>query len=562
MPQEQALTSQPQLLTSTRPQAGQTLEGSNAWKFSDGMTIEAWIKNPNGGRIVDCITVGGSDGFLLDTHPRNSLRLIIGRQTLVKEIALPADQWVHVAAVVNNKTAEIKTYINGEAIEGVSTTVGDDALVVSRTYALQRFIDACAGRGRYPIKFNGSIFTVPYADRPGDADYRRWGPGYWWQNTRLPYLSMCASGDFEMLEPLMRMYVDDILPLASYRTRHYFDHGGAYYPECIQFWGDVFNETYGWTPFEQREDPLQVSGWHKWEWVSGPELVFMMLDLFDYTLDEQMLQKRLLPTAQEVLTFFDEHYDVDGDDRLVMHPSQALETWWECTNPMPELAGLHALTARLLALPERLTTPEQRQFWRALQAKLPPLPTREVDGGLALAPAEKFASKRNVENPELYAVFPFRLVSFERPNADLGVRALEHRWDRGDFGWRQDDIFMAYLGLADDARKNLVARARNHHSGSRFPAFWGPNYDWIPDQDHGGVLMKTVQAMLLQPDPYSEKLYLLPAWPKDWDVKFKLHAPRRTTIECEFHGGEIQSLNVTPSERRGDVVLSIDGTSS
>ena len=134
-------------------------------------------------------------------------------------------------------------------------------------YALQRFINACAGRGQFPIIFNGSIFTVPYQDRPGDADYRRWGPGYWWQNTRLPYLNMCASGDFDTMQPLFRMYVDQLLPLCQYRTRHYLGHGGAYYPECIYFWGDVFSESYGWTPFEERTDKLQVAGWHKWEWV-------------------------------------------------------------------------------------------------------------------------------------------------------------------------------------------------------------------------------------------------------------------------------------------------------
>ena len=176
---------------------------------------------------------------------------------------------------------------------------------------------------------------------------------------------------------------------------------------------------------------------------------------------------------------------------------------------------------------------------------MPPLPSWRRRPG----------SKKNVENPELYAVFPFRLVSFEKENAGLGVQALEHRWDRGNSGWRQDDIFMAYLGLADDARENLVGRARNHHKGSRFPAFWGPNYDWIPDQDHGGVLTKALQAMLLQPDPYSDKIHLLPAWPKDWDVKFKLHAPRQTTIECEFRDGAVQSLVVTPPARRRDVTL-------
>jgi len=51
----------------------------------------------------------------------------------------------------------------------------DGAAYVSQMYHLQRFITACAGRGAYPIKFNGSLFTVPPADGKGDADYRRWG---------------------------------------------------------------------------------------------------------------------------------------------------------------------------------------------------------------------------------------------------------------------------------------------------------------------------------------------------------------------------------------------------
>ena len=88
---------------------------------------------------------------------------------------------------------------------------------------------------------------------------------------------------------------------------------------------------------------------------------------------------------------------------------------------------------------------------------------------------------------------------------------------------------MAYLGLADDARKAIVSRARSHDRGERFPAFWGPNYDWTPDQDHGGVLMKTLQAMLLQTD--GRQIFLLPAWPKEWDVEFKLHAPQQTIVE-------------------------------
>jgi len=464
--------------------------------------------------------------------------------------------WIH----AESTTPPAPAPLNDHPLRvGVSQAGGDDASYLSRMFALQRFVTACAGRGAYPIKFNGSLFTVPADGAPGDADYRRWGPGYWWQNTRLPYLALCANGDFEMLEPLFRMYADRLLPLNKYRAKQYFGfEDAAYYPECIQFWGDVFNETYGWTPVGQRKDPLQQSGWHKWEWVAGPELVWMMIEAYEHTGDEALLRQRILPTADAVIRFFDRYYKTNEQGQLVMHPSQAVETWWDCTNPMPELAGLHAITAKLLALPEALLPPDRRAYLQSFAAKLPPLPTRDVPDGKALAPAAQFADKRNIENPELYAVFPFRLCAFEKVNRELGLLALQHRWDKGHSGWRQDDIFMAYLGLAEDARRGVVQRARSHDPGSRFPAFWGPNYDWTPDQDHGGVLMKATQAMLMQTD--GDKIFLLPAWPKDWNVSFKLHAPRQTVVECDYRAGDVTKLAVTPETRRKDVVIVGPGT--
>jgi hypothetical protein len=182
---------------------------------------------------------------------------------------------------------------------------------------------------------------------------------------------------------------------------------------------------------------------------------------------------------------------------------------------------------------------------------MPDLPTRESEGKKMLAPAETFATKSNIENPELYAVFPYRRVALGRPGIEPAVEALNRRKDKGNFGWRQDDIFMAYLGLTEEAREYLVGRARKWHEGSRFPAFWGPNYDWIPDQDHGGVLLKALQAMLMQTD--GKKIFLLPAWPREWDVHFRLHAPYQTIIEGQVRGGKIVRLAVRPSARRQDI---------
>jgi alpha-L-fucosidase 2 len=158
---------------------------------------------------------------------------------------------------------------------------------------------------------------------------------------------MPAAGDFEMMEPLCNMYARDLLPFFKFRTNKYLGHEGASIPECIYFWGAMFTETYGKQPFEERTDKLQASPWHKWEWVSGPELVTLLLDKYEYAGDEQFLRGTVLPAARELIGYFDQHYKTGDDGKLYMHPAQALETWWDCVNPMPELAGLHATTQRL-----------------------------------------------------------------------------------------------------------------------------------------------------------------------------------------------------------------------
>ena len=67
--------------------------------------------------------------------------------------------------------------------------------------------------------------------------------------------------------------------------------------------------------------------------------------------------------------------------------------------------------------------------------------------------------------------------------------------------------------------------------------------------------MKTFQSMLIQTDPYSNKIYLMPAWPKEWDCEFKLNAPYKTTIEGDVINGVLCNLIVTPESRRKDIII-------
>jgi len=51
------------------------------------------------------------------------------------------------------------------------------------------------------------------------------------------------------------------------------------------------------------------------------------------------------------------------------------------------------------------------------------------------------------------------------------------------------------------------------------------------------------------------KIFLLPSWPKDWDVDFKVHASYRTVLEGQVRHGQITQLNVTPSSREKDIEI-------
>ncbi len=70
--------------------------------------------------------------------------------------------------------------------------------------------------------------------------------------------------------------------------------------------------------------------------------------------------------------------------------------------------------------------------------------------------------------------------------------------------------------------------------------------------DHGGAASMGLQCALLQAD--DDRIYLFPAWPKDWDVEFKLHAPDQTTVEGVYRNGELETLIVLPAEPAKDVV--------
>jgi len=539
-----------------------TLVESAASDASRGLTIAAWIvpdrQDAGGGRIVDKCGVGVCDGWMFDTYPSNSLRLIAGDPALTFDARLSPGKRVFVAATYDPITTQRRLFIDGVKV-AESEPRQPPAASIESAYVLQRYVAACAGRGGAPIKFNGSLFTVPRAGHDdGDPDFRRWGPAYWFQNTRLIYWPMFASGDVDMTEAFFRMY-RDALPLSQAINRlQYGDRlgpGAAAFFETIYFWGTPDNASFGWDRTGQA--PGEVANPYIRHYRSGSiELLIMAIERYEYTREPVFLRDTVLPLAEAIGSFYATFFPRNTDGTLRFEPAASLETWHDATNPLPEIAGLRDALRRLLrfdpALLEASNSTLRSRAERLLDA-LPPIPMGETDAGRVLLPGARVAQLANVENPELYAVFPYRLFGVGKPDLDIATRTFDARKNRANAGWCQDSIHAAYIGRADEAANMLAHRATSRDQKSRFPAFWGPNYDWVPDQDHGSNILMTLQTMLVQCD--GDRILVMPAWPTGWDCDFKLHAPKNTVLEGTIRKGQLVSLQVTPPERVYDVEI-------
>ena len=285
-----------------------------------------------------------------------------------------------------------------------------------------------------------------------------------------------------------------------------------------------------------------------------------MVRYYNFTGDTELFQEKILPVVEACLDFMNNFYDEnDENGKMIMYPANSLESGEYATNSANMLAPMTALLDELLALPSGSLSSAQMSKFVAMRNRMPELPTRELEGVTFLAQEEaREGFMHGVESPELYSVWPSGLFAPVSSTEDIDIArqtfaARTKYWNLfGDTfkvdmtgGWNQSTLFAAKLGLPYEASYLMTMCALNcidafDYPGmpnygtipARFPAFWGPYYDWIPDQCHGGNFANALQSMLLQYDS-DNNIYLLASWPEDWDVNFKLYGPRNTIVTTQ-----------------------------
>ncbi|MGF1923305.1 MAG: DUF5703 domain-containing protein [Bacteroidia bacterium] len=432
-----------------------------------------------------------------------------------------------------------------------------------KNYQLFRYMLGCNAYSEWPTKFNGGLFTFdPQLTDTAltyTPDFRNWGGGtHTAQNQRLVYWPMLKSGDFEMMKPQFDFY-NRILETAELRTQAAWGHKGASFTEQLENFGLPNPAEYGWKRPTGYNKGMEYNAWLEYQWDTSLEFCMMILETERYT-GENI--DKYIPLIESCLTFFREHYlylakqrgnkSTDANGHLILYPGSAAETYKMANNSTATIAGLKTVLSRLI---ERESSTEvEKSKWQAMLKTIPPISFRQFNGYPTISPAKTWERINNVESPQLYPVFPWGIYGIGKPGLDTAINTYKYDSDvakfRSHIGWKQDNIFAARLGLTNEAAQLTTQKLKN--SGRRFPAFWGPGFDWVPDHNWGGSGMIGLQEMLVQYD--GKKIYLLPAWPSTWDVHFKLHAPYQTTIEGNVKNGKLEILKVFPADRNADIV--------
>jgi hypothetical protein len=451
----------------------------------------------------------------------------------------------------------------------------DPGFLIGRNYQLFRYMQATNRDGEFPLLFNGGIFIgdnngrikgnnndeLPtFEGEPVTPDFRRWMGCYFMsQNQRWLGWPALANGDPDLLSPTTRFYRDRS-KIAAQRAKNIGAEGVAY-TEPLDVWGLC--------PVGPLPNGLCGAAHLTYHFSMGAENAWMNLQAHD------VLGTDLGPDLEWIagtVLFYDSFYrselkkrtgkELGDDGKLVMHPANGLEFVGDATNPIDGVAAFTRVTEGLLKLdsiPASLRTRLQ-----AIQKTIPPLPVARRNGVMSLQPAKSWGGEYNKWEPiEMYAYWPYRLVGVTNPST---IQLGRDTWDtipedrarlcKLDYSWMANVANMAALASPEKAKERAIYKMANTAAPqARFPAFFGPGHDWLPDFNWGGSGSTGIQEMLLAPEPgKTGKLHLFPAWPAEWDVDFKLHAPGKTLVEASLKGGKLVSLKVTPASREKDIV--------
>jgi len=296
--------------------------------------------------------------------------------------------------------------------------VGD---FITENYLYFLYIVASSSRGPFPPRFGGMLWIT-------GGDYRRWGAQHWWHNTSCYYRAIPATGHWELMEPVFRMY-SGMYEACARAAEQQWGSAGIWIPETVWFDGlaplpddvaaemrDLYLLRKPWELRSQRFEQFAASGhphssrWNwkaRGQWVQGrwsyeskynspfgevthifsttAKIAFQYWLRYEYTLDRAWLRARAYPMLKGAAEFYRHFPNLrKGPDGLYhIHNVNDHEPMKGAQGTLEEITAMHGILPVAIRAAEILDVdPELRQAWKELLDNLLPIPTNDDPNAL------------------------------------------------------------------------------------------------------------------------------------------------------------------------------------
>ncbi|MBS2212663.1 hypothetical protein KEM09_14690 [Carboxylicivirga mesophila] len=321
-------------------------------------------------------------------------------------------------------------------------------------YYLRRYLMGSSSRGKYPVVFNGGLWTWNH-------DVRNWVTPHHW-NTQQQYWGLAAQNDCELMLP----YVDTYFRLMPQAEKHAKRRGA----DNAVLWSEA-HDFFGNMAFWNRGDMIN-------NFTPASQIAGFFWQYFQYTCDTTFLEQKAYPFLKKTAEFYVETLQWDASKQeFFIFPSQPYESprTNEVKNSITDRnMMLSVMSACIESAGILKVDADKVKGWEHIINHLWPIPFREEPGvgevmqlgynpdGSIYPAQEEYGSWTNHFSANTSLVFPANQIGIEDKGSreyNAAVNVVKHHAPFVN-AISPDPIVSARLGLGDVAVERLTNQVR------------------------------------------------------------------------------------------------------
>ncbi|MBR8535851.1 glycoside hydrolase N-terminal domain-containing protein [Carboxylicivirga sediminis] len=448
-----------------------------------------------------------------------------------------------------------------------------DAGYLENLYYLRRYLMGSSSRGKYPVVFNGGLWTWNH-------DVRNWVTPHHW-NTQQQYWGLAPQNDCELMLPYLDTYYR-IMPEAEKHAKMRGADNAILWSEAHDFFGRM--------TFWDRGDMIN-------NFTPASQIAGFFWEYFQYTCDTVFLEKKAYPFLKKAAEFYVQTLQWDkSKNEFFISPSQPYESPRsnKLKNTITDRNMIISTMTACISSAKILERDNKKvKEWQHIIDHLWPIPFREEEGigeimqlgynqdGSVYPKKEDYGDWTNHFSANTLLVFPTNIIGIDQKgsreyNAAANV-VKSHSPSKNAIS--PDPIVAARLGLGDVALERITNQVRRLQ---HFPQglFYNIDHwyylslyadsvktpdittqrDYIYDErckyekghpakpfiqcglEPMSICTSTINEMLLQSN--GGKIRVFPAVPEGWNPAFKLRARGAFIVSSEMKEGVVKTVHI------------------